>query len=215
MKHQYWRDKWQANELGFHQEQTHPLLEKYWSQLGLAKGGRILVPLCGKSKDMLWIKAAGQAVVGAELSEIAVQAFFEENEIPVRQSRRNGFEQYASESITLLCGDFFALDESLIGQLDAVFDRAALIALPEDRRERYVAKLRQWLAPGTQLLLITVEYESGQINPPPFTVKEQEVRSLYGEWCDISILGHAGARLKDIDCLERAYLIEVREIESA
>ena len=210
MKHEFWQEKWEANELGFHRDSVHPLLEEYWAKLSLSENSRVLVPLCGKSNDLLWLKQAGCYVVGAELSQIAVESFFSENNISAAQSEEGDFAHYSADQIELFCGDFFKLEQNTIGDINGIFDRAALVALPPEMRLDYVTKLRKLTEPGVQILLVTVNYEAGQINPPPFTVTDEEVRQLYDEWCDIEILGQAEAELKNIMVLEVAYQLTVK-----
>lgn len=210
MKHEFWQEKWEANELGFHQEEIHPLLKRYWPQLSLTKNSRVLVPLCGKSNDLLWLEQSGHQVLGAELSQIAVEAFFSENNLLAEQSEEMAFKRYCSGNIELLCGDFFTVDHDLIGDIEAIFDRAALVALPEKMRCDYANKIREVTKSGVQILLVTVSYETSEINPPPFTVTEEEVRRLYQDWCDIKVLGETEAELKNRTVLEVAYQLVVK-----
>ena len=210
MQHEFWHEKWRAGELGFHQGQPHPLLKKYWPELALADHSRVLLPLCGKSNDLLMLAQSGHQVLGVELSQIAVDAFFTENGLAARQSEHMGGKRYCTENIELLCGDFFMLNQAVAGAVDAVFDRAALVALPAKMRLDYVNKLRELTRPGTAMLLIAVYYETDEITPPPFVVTEQEIRRLYQDWCHIRVLGEAEAELKNRPALEVAYQLVVR-----
>jgi thiopurine S-methyltransferase len=206
----FWHERWEAGEIGFHQDSTHQMLVKHWPALRLAAGACVLVPLCGKSRDMLWLADTGYDVVGVELSEIAVQAFLAENDLVAQSGAAGRFAACRAGRVTLLCGDFFALTPEVTGPIAAVYDRAALVALPPDMRRRYVAKLRQLCAPGVQMLLITFEYAEGAISAPPFCVPEAEVRSLYSEWCAVDLLGQARAQVKGVECTEKIWRLEVR-----
>ena len=209
MEKQFWHEKWEANDLGFHQDAPHPLLEKHFSSLGLAKDKRVFVPLCGKSSDMICLKAMGYEVLGLELSEVAAHSFFKENNLVVRISDAGDYKRFQSAHIEILCGDFFSVTSELLTDVSAVFDRAALIALPPGMRLQYVEKLQQLLKPGIQTLLIALEYEPGIINAPPFAVVQDEVNSLYSNWCDIGLLEKAASEVKGRPCYELVYRLKV------
>jgi len=209
VQHEFWHEKWRANSLGFHQQEVHPLLKKHWADLSLAKDSRVLLPLCGKSNDLLWLEQLGHPVLGVELSQVAVDAFFAENALSARQKEQAAGKCYRAGGIELLCGDFLAMDRTLVGAVDAVFDRAALVALPEKMRLDYADKIRELLRPGASILLITVHYEASEINPPPFIVTEQEIKRLY-PWCEIAVLGETEAELKNKPALETAYRLLVK-----
>lgn len=209
MKQEFWQEKWQANEIGFHQDAPHPLLKKHFSALALQRGARVFVPLCGKSSDMICLQEQGYGVVGLELSEIAVQSFFSENNLEVNISEVEGYKRFQSENIEVLCGDFFSVRCELLGDIAAVFDRAALIALPPEMRVQYAEKMQQLMEPGTDMLMIALEYEQGIINPPPFAVVQDEVMTLYSSWCEIELLEKASAIVKGKPCHELAYQLKV------
>jgi thiopurine S-methyltransferase len=210
MKQEFWQEKWQANEIGFHQDVVHPLLVKYLATLSLEKGSRVFVPLCGKSRDIICVREQGYEVIGLELSELAVESFFSENDILANSSESSDFNHFKARSIEILCGDFFSLTQKLLGNISAVFDRAALIALPEEMRIAYVKKMQTLLMPGTQILLISLEYEKGLVNSPPHTVLETEVTELYSDWCDVYLLERAVAEVKGKPCHELVYRLTVR-----
>ena len=179
MQPEFWLERWQQNQIGFHQGRVNPYLQQFWPQLGIAPASRVFVPLCGKSSDMLWLRAQGHEVVGVELSELAIRAFFEENGLTVEVRGEDGFLIFEGDGIRLYCGDFFHLAPNHVAGVSAVFDRAALIALPPELRSDYVAHLHELLAPDTQALLVTFEYPQTQMQGPPFSVEEAEVRILY------------------------------------
>ncbi|MEH6822509.1 MAG: thiopurine S-methyltransferase [Motiliproteus sp.] len=209
----FWQQRWQQQQIGFHQQLVNPLLSGYWSELGLRPEARVLVPLCGKSRDMLWLLDQGHSVVGVELSEVAAQAFFTENKLQSSACQQAGLQGWQVDALTLLCGDFFALtlspealdpenlaletlgletqgsEKSTEGAVagkaeemfDAIYDRAALIALPPSMRTAYVDKLLSVLRPGGQLLLITLEYPPEMHQGPPFSIAEEEVCARFGD----------------------------------
>ena len=209
MEQQFWQEKWEANETGFHQDTTHPLLEKYYPKLDLEKGTRVYVPLCGKSIDMIYLMRQGCKVIGLELSEVAVQSFFIENDIEVSIASAGEYKHFQSSDIQIWCGDFFSMPGEIMGGFSTVYDRASLIALPPEMRLQYVDKMKQLSSRGIEILLIALEYEHGLVNPPPFTVVQDEVENLYGSWCDIELLEKAPATVKGKPCYELVYRLRV------
>lgn len=178
MEPSFWHDKWERRDLGFHQSEINPLLQRHWPRLGLAAGAGVFVPLAGKSLDLRWLAAQGHPVLGVELSETACTEFFTDNGLPFERSHDGPFERFRGAGIELLCGDFFALQAAHLAGVAAIYDRAALIALPPPMRRRYVAHL-QALCPPLPTLLITLDYEQAERDGPPFSVPESEVRALY------------------------------------
>lgn len=179
MDPEFWQQRWREGRIGFHQDRPTPLLERHWDAVGAAAGSRVLVPLAGKSLDLPWLAARGHRVLGVELSPIAVEQFFAENALtPTVRETRDG-TRYVAGAIELIRGDVFALEDETLAGCDAVYDRAALIALPPDLRQRYVREVYSLLPPGCRGLLITLEYPQAEKQGPPFSVTEAEVRALY------------------------------------
>ncbi len=184
----FWLERWEKNQIGFHQNQVNAHLRSFWDKLALEKGATVFVPLCGKSQDLLWLRGEGHSVVGVELSPLAAEAFFTENELTPTVTRDGAFVRYESDGVTFLAGDFFALTPDAIGPVAGVYDRASLIALPPSMRKRYADHLTT-LAPATApILLISLDYPDGEMNGPPFSVHEEEVRRLYEGRREVSIL---------------------------
>jgi len=190
MEKGFWLERWKRQEIGFHQDEINPHLNRYWAELLPKPESEVFVPLCGKSRDMLWLRQQGHRVLGIELSAIAAQAFFDESGITPQREGSELFECYKSEGIRILCGDFFDLRQSDLANIGAVYDRASLIALPPDMRERYAQHLMAILPPATQILLITLEYPQHEMQGPPFAVTREEVEKLYGGHADVRLLAH-------------------------
>ncbi len=184
----FWLTKWQKGETGFHLGQVNPLLEKYWGLVDAVPGG-VFVPLCGKSRDMLWLHQRGRNVVGVELSPLAVEAGFQEAGWQPETTRQGALLRHTAQSgqtgVTVWQGDFFELTPEHVAGCRLVYDRAALIALPAELRQRYAGHLRSLLPVGAQILLVTLEYPQAEMNGPPFSVEETEVRALYGGWAHV------------------------------
>lgn len=193
MNKDFWLERWERNEIGFHQDEINPYLQRYWQELFPARDTRVFVPLCGKSRDMLWLRKQGCAVLGVELSAIAVQAFFEENGYAPDHTVSGKFEQCEADGIRILCGDFFDLRREHLAQVGAVYDRASLVALPPEMRERYASHLVEILPSGTQILLVTFDYPQAEMQGPPFAVSVDEVEALYGSRASIRLLAQHDA----------------------
>ncbi|MFA6230877.1 MAG: thiopurine S-methyltransferase [Rhodanobacter sp.] len=188
MDPEFWHQRWREGRIGFHQDRPMPLLLEHWPALALAPGSQVFVPLAGKSLDLAWLAAQGNRVLGVELSPLAVTQFFDEHGLsPQVHDSRYG-RHYRAGDIELICGDVFGLDAEVLAGCAAVYDRAALIALPPPLRHRYVRELHALLPAGCRGLLITLEYPQHEKHGPPFAVFEAEVRDLYGRDWDVTTL---------------------------
>lgn len=185
MEHQFWQDRWELNQIGFHQEEINEYLSSHWQALGIRDGAPVFVPLCGKSLDMLWLREQGHAVLGIELSEMALEQFFTENQLPFSREQRGHYTHFTTDQMRLLAGDFFRLTPEDIAPIEAVYDRASLIALPPDMRVDYARHMATLLPEGAHILLISLEYDDGMLKGPPFCVREAEVEQLFSKWFDI------------------------------
>jgi len=153
-----WLKLWRDRQSGdFHQLSVNKYLARFWPALNIPRGSRIFVPLCGKSLDMLWLAEQGYQVVGVELSPVAVRAFFRENHLQPVKRRVTNFTLWTHGNISILCGDFFLLSQAQLGQIDTVYDRAALTALPEDIRPLYVDHLHAIVSATANIFLLTIE----------------------------------------------------------
>ncbi|WP_299197767.1 thiopurine S-methyltransferase [uncultured Amphritea sp.] len=186
MHSEFWHERWRSGRIGFHQQQVNPLLQRHWSQLQGSGEGRVLVPLCGKSLDMLWLREQGHEVAGVELNPLACEAFWSEQSVAVEAQQVGEFVVRHKDGLRLFCGDFFALPAEEFESIAWVYDRAALIAFPEPMRKRYAGTLIEKLPAGVGMLLITLEFDD--VEGPPFSVTEDEVRSLYSERFEIEEL---------------------------
>jgi thiopurine S-methyltransferase len=191
MQSEFWHERWQRNEIGFHEGRVNAYLKTFWPQVCEASGQRVLVPLCGKSVDLAWLAERGHAVVGVELSELACCAFFAEHQLEPEISSRGGFQIFSAGPIALLCGDFFALTPALMGPVSLVYDRAALIALPPELRPRYSQHLTDLLPAGARGLMITLDYPDQDFSGPPFAVPDTEVKADLGSGFDLDRCHHA------------------------
>lgn len=180
MDKDFWNQRWQTSQIGFHTSSPHWALETHWPGLNLPAADTVLVPLCGKSLDMRWLRERGHPVTGIELNPIAVHDFFAEWQRPPQtavptQPALKGLEACG---VRLWQGDFFAFQTEQ--PYRAFYDRAALIALPPEMRREYASKLRACLADGAIGLVVSLEYEQSQKDGPPFSVSFDEVSRIPG-----------------------------------
>ena len=239
MNPEFWRKRWQEKRIGFNQSAANPLLVEYIKHLDLSAGSRIFVPLCGKSIDMAWLAAQGYDVVGVELVETAVQDFFVEQNIQytISQHVENPaitcyqgqlIEGEERRTITLWVADIFTLTPTDIGPIDAVYDKAALIALPADMRKKYSEQIRQLsgnvnksvsvdsidnnVAPQ---LLMTLNYDQSKKNGPPFSISGEQLQQYYGshyQMCELANVPTVIGSAPDLKVTEHAWLLSHKQI---
>ncbi|MBU2532716.1 MAG: thiopurine S-methyltransferase [Alphaproteobacteria bacterium] len=179
MEPEFWLDRWRQSQIGFHQADTNPLLQRYWPMLSLETPSIVFVPLCGKSLDMVWLAGQGHHVIGIELSEIAIDEFFADLGLSPSIRREQDFTVKSAGPYELWCGDFFAMPAVTTASIAAIYDRASLIALPPAMRRHYAEKLIDLNRSGARTLLITLEYDQSVLPGPPHSVTSEEVRELF------------------------------------
>jgi thiopurine S-methyltransferase len=176
---EFWQERWRTAQIGFHQAVIDRHLKTHWPTLKLAADSRVFVPLCGKSLDLLWLRDQGHLVSGVELSPVAVEALCMEQGILARRRSLEDFDVYEAERLTLFRGDFFKLTQALLGKVSGVYDRASLISWTPTLRAAYVGQVTALTNPGTQTLLIAVEYPQVQMSGPPFPATSDDIHRLY------------------------------------
>ncbi|XP_049680134.1 thiopurine S-methyltransferase [Accipiter gentilis] len=189
-----WLQKWETGNIGFHKEQGHPLFQKYLDVLLNGRSGlRVFFPLCGKAVEMKWLADMGHSVVGVEVSEQALKEFFAEHNLPYCEEpvpEISGAKklQSASGNISLYCCSIYDLSSSIVGKFDGVWDRGALVAVNPCDRQRYVSLMITLMEKNSSYLLVTVSYDPNKHKGPPFYVPESEIKSLFGNHCEIKCL---------------------------
>jgi thiopurine S-methyltransferase len=184
----FWHDRWQQGQIGFHRAGPNPQLERWWPALGLPANSRVFVPLCGKSRDLGYLAACGHEVVGCELSPLAAAAFFAEAALAPERTTAGRFERWQARGVTILVGDFFDLRADDLGVVTAVYDRAALVALPPRMRRDYAAHTAALLPAGAAGLLLSLDYPQGAMEGPPFSVDAAEIEALLGPHFALELL---------------------------
>lgn len=178
MEADYWHNKWATGDIGFHEAEANALLREHFGALAVPHGGRVLVPLCGMTRDIPWLLDQGYRVVGAELSRVAVDALFEALGVQPQVTPAGPLTHLAATGIDIWVGDVFALDAARLGAVDAIYDRAALVALPPQRRAEYAAHVTTISGTAPQLL-ITFDYDQTRMPGPPFSIPTPELQANY------------------------------------
>jgi len=180
MEAEFWHSRWQQKEIGFHQSTVLDLLQKHWPELSLGSGATVFVPLCGKSLDMVWLAEQGHKVIGAELSEIAVDEFFAERGLTPECEQVGNLTVKRAGPYDLWCGDFFELPAAALADVAGVYDRASLVAFPPDMQPRYAETLTALVPSPVAMLLVTFDYDQSKMEGPPFAVPRDQVQRLFG-----------------------------------
>jgi thiopurine S-methyltransferase len=206
----FWQQRWERGEISFHEREINPFLKTHLEKLKLAKGSRIFLPLCGKTRDFGWLLANGYRVAGAELSELAITQLFDELGLQPQVVTLEKLTRYSARDIDIFVGDIFALDAEGLGSVQAIYDRAALVALPARMREQYTAHLLNITAMAPQLL-ITYEYDQQLMNGPPFSISAEEVKKHYGAAYQLLPVGSkevAGGMKGKVAATETAWILQ-------
>ncbi len=183
----FWHRKWGKNDIAFHQNEANPLLVKYFRELSLVEGSRIFIPLCGKTRDIAWLLTNGYRVAGAELSKIAIVQLFAELGIEPKISSVGELEHSSATNIDIFVGDIFDLSSNILGLVDAIYDRAALVALPVEMRNQYTERLMQITDKAPQLL-ICYEYDQSMMEGPPFSISNEEINQHYADSYELTLI---------------------------
>jgi thiopurine S-methyltransferase len=212
----FWHSRWENAQIGFHEGTVNRMLAAHVGRLPVPADARVFLPLCGKTRDIAWLLSRGFRVAGAELSEIAVRDLFDEMGVTPEVTNMGKMKRYAAGDVDIFVGDIFDLGPDELGPVDAVFDRAALVALPEDMRARYTRHLAEITRQAPQIL-VTFDYDQGLMDGPPFAVPDGEVERLYAARFDAVIIDDqdvAGGLKGRCPAREKAWLIRDRQAVS-
>lgn len=209
MEADFWRRRWKDNDIAFHEEKGNSLLVKYFDQLSLRKGSRVFIPLCGKSRDIHWLLYNGIQVAGIELSNLAIEQLFKELGIQPVITKKGGLNTHSAQNIEIFGGDIFKLTANYLGPIDAIYDRAALVALPADVRQEY-AKLLVRITNRSPQLLISYEYDQNLMDGPPFSIDAVGINKLYKGNYEVKLLESRNVEggLKGHEAQEKAWLLK-------
>ncbi|MGQ8364563.1 thiopurine S-methyltransferase [Glaciecola sp. 1036] len=195
MEHNFWHDKWEKNQIGFHQKDINPFLIEFLPTLIQAEAinsPTVFVPLCGKTLDIGWILSKGYEVVACELVESAVIELFSSLDVNPEIIQLDNHKKYSVQSLTVYVGDIFQLDAELLGPVDFTYDRAAFVAMPESMRDDYVVQVVK-LTKAAPQLLITYDYDQELIQGPPFSHSKNSIHDSYQEYFALDLLTEVDA----------------------
>lgn len=210
METSFWHQKWETADIGFHKSEANPLLVQHFERLNVAKGSRVFLPLCGKTRDIAWLLVNGYQVAGAELSKIAVNQLFKELGVEPEISTIGELECYQSKNIDIFVGNVFDVSKDVLGAVDAIYDRAALVALPFEMRCRYSAHLTQ-VSDAAPQLLICYQYNQNLMDGPPFSITEEEVKQHYAAMYDLRLVDQKnviGGLKGKVSAIETVWLLQ-------
>ncbi|MEJ2610288.1 MAG: thiopurine S-methyltransferase [Candidatus Thiodiazotropha sp.] len=183
-----WLQRWEKGDIGWHHVEFNQHLLNHWHTLFLPEGSLVLAPLCGKSRDMYWLAEQGYRIRGVELSQLAIKMFFKEHQLQPTIERVGEFECWRQGPYELLCGDIFDLYQFDNSDIEAVYDRASLVALNPQQRKQFAQMLIETLPKGVKILLVTMDYPQHEMDGPPYSVGEAEVRALFESRYSVTML---------------------------
>ncbi|AFZ11623.1 Thiopurine S-methyltransferase [Crinalium epipsammum PCC 9333] len=210
MEASFWHQKWEKGDIAFHQSEGNPLLREHFEKLNLAMGSRVFLPLCGKTRDLAWLLKSGYRVVGAELSELAINELFNNLGVEPKITRVGKLTLYHAKDIDIFVGDIFDVSAEVLGLVDAVYDRAALVALPASMRNQYTSHLMKITNAAPQLL-ICYEYNQQLMDGPPFSISEEEVKDHYAAAYQLKAVKSkdvAGGLKGEVASIETVWLLQ-------
>ena len=192
---EYWKKRWMDNNIGWHRDKVHNLLVKYVHELtGGRSDLRVFVPLCGKSRDMLWLAEQDHNVVGVEVAKQPIESFFEENDLTFSVEKVKlaaavdpvDVYKCVEKKIIIFCCDLFLLsEEDVDGRFDAIWDRGSLSAMQpavDKRGKRYAKKIHSLLAADGKYMLEThLYYGVDRGKSTPASISDELLNEIYEE----------------------------------
>lgn len=173
----FWQEGWDKGFTGFHQSEYNPVMKSYFADKELV-GKNILVPLCGKSKDMFYLASKGANVIGVEVVKSPIDEFFHENHIDYTCVGNLYKSKGLNGEISIYHADFF--DIKLDERIDFLYDRASNVALPECmRNDQYYPAIKRLISSETQILLLTMDHNGARDFGPPYPVSKEETLLNY------------------------------------
>ena len=183
----FWLENWEKGQTGFHLKDVNPALLRHWKDLGLDAAPCVLVPLCGKSVDLPFLRSLGHSVIGIELSPIAVETFWAELGVTPQKRVDQALTFWESDEIEIIEGNFFSLNPEQIQRPCIVYDRAALIAMPPELQKQYATHLVA-LSQKAPIFMVTLDYQAEEMSGPPFPITRSRLGELFDEWYEVSLI---------------------------
>ena len=182
----FWEKRWLNGQTGWHNAEVNANLVKHSSTVFTKDNPSILVPLCGKSMDMQWLQEQGANITGVDLARQALHEYFEDRNQEFTEGSQSGLTYYSStnpisDSLQLFHANIFDVRPNAFKAFDAIYDRAALVALLPEQREQYAQHCLSLLKPGGTILLITYDSPVEDDQGPPFPVRPGTIQRLFQE----------------------------------
>ncbi|PAA56344.1 hypothetical protein BOX15_Mlig027846g1, partial [Macrostomum lignano] len=193
----------------WHRLEVSESLVRYWDsivhRLGVTdsslskRGFYVLVPMCGCSKDLVWLYRQGVCVTGIDSNQRVVNAFISSN--PDLKLERcllpSGtlFCRTSDRRLRIFVCNFFTCSSYLDHHYNFVWDRCAFACLNVDQRKAYVRQLMHCRAENFHILIETVEYDPTVFPLPPHPVFLGEIRELFGRHLRIENVSRSAVTL--------------------
>lgn len=171
----------------FHAAAYNSLLVKYHDRLTPEqKTGRVFVPLCGKTLDMIFLSEQRYEVVGLEFSEIGIVDFFAENNLTYDKEELvdSPFVKYTAKerNITIYKGDLFDLSRDVCGDFDASWDRGSFVAVNVPTRKKYAQLMSSIIRPSGKILMEVWKYNPSKYAGPPHHTEEKDIVETFTDF---------------------------------
>tara|TARA_R100001143_G_C3361215_1_gene136163 strand:+ start:17537 stop:18208 length:672 start_codon:yes stop_codon:yes gene_type:complete len=199
MELSYWLSRWNKGNTGFHMENGYPGLSIHWPSLPIRQNPVVLIPLAGKSVDIQWIADRARKVICVEISDVAIKQFYNQHEMEYTTTRFASFDIYHSQNIEFWCGDFMKLPQKKMGDVDLIYDKASIVALPKNMRQSYSNKIISLSSAYTKILMHLLSYNQSEMNGPPFSVDPDEIKQMFSEIFDIQILQKNSLKIQNFE----------------
>lgn len=176
-----------SKDPSFHSKKYHAELMRYHKcLLENGKAGRIFVPLCGKTMDMIYLSEQGHEVIGLEFSEVGIKDFFAENNLTFSEEGIDGkpFVKYMAKerNITIYRGDLFDLSPDICGTFDAAWDRGSFVAINVPTRSRYAGLMSDLIKPSGKILMEITMYDGSKYSRPPHITTEHHLKENFKDF---------------------------------
>ena len=161
---------------------------------------RILLPLCGKSVDLLWLWRHGHDVVGVEdfaksISDFAADSHLVPEDVNNNKSQDEEMQAIkecigAEEMLSLLQSSFSPSNASgspfTDHSFNAVWDRSAFVSMPPRYHGFYAEAIKRLLNwHDFRFMLLVYEFDETAVKGPPYAVTQDRVRALFQDFADI------------------------------
>lgn len=197
-----WEKDWTTDNPEFHFKEVNSMLIKQHNEFTAGRNNlRILVPLCGKSLDMVWLADQGHTVVGVELIRKGIEAFLRDNKLTHREEPitlgpeiQGTIFKVNEKDISLFECSIFDFSFEVAGrQFDCIWDRGSMTAInmmKEERLTQYRDIMLACLKPDGRYFLEFFAPESPEGMPSTFKfISKKSVTKLFGEKCTIRFVG--------------------------